>query len=60
MSCLELARDRFSAEIANNIEVTTAQSSPARAHENVIEALFRFNTSRINLARAQGRLVTLY
>lgn len=57
---LELARDRFGAGIANNIEVTNAQSSLARGRDNVIEALFRFHASRINLARAQGRLDTLY
>ncbi len=60
MKELELARDRFSAGIANNIEVTNAQASLARARDNVTEALFRFNASRINLARAQGRLDALY
>lgn len=57
---LELARDRFEAGIANNIEVTNAQTSVARARDNVIEALFRFNASRVNLARAQGQMETLY
>lgn len=57
---LELARDRFEAGIANNIEVTNAQTSVARARDNVIEALFRFNASRVNLARAEGKLETLY
>ena len=57
---LELARDRFGAGIANNIEVTNAQASLARGRDNVIEALFRFHAARINLARAQGRLEMLY
>jgi len=47
---LEQAQDRFAAGVANNIEVTNAQTSVARARDNVIEALFRFNASRVNLA----------
>lgn len=57
---LEQAQDRFAAGVANNIEVTNAQTSVARARDNVIEALFRFNASRVNLARAEGQLETLY
>lgn len=56
---LTQARDRFEAGVANNIEVTSAQTSVARARDNVIEALSNFQASRINLARAQGRLETL-
>lgn len=57
---LELARDRFSAGITSSIEVTNAQTSVARARDNVIEALFRFNASRVNVARAQGKMEALY
>jgi len=57
---LDQAQDRFAAGVANNIEVTNAQTSVARARDNVIEALFRFNASRVNLARAEGKLDTLY
>lgn len=57
---LDLARERFSAGIGDNIGVITAQTSVARARDNLIEALFRFNASRINLARAEGQLETLY
>ena len=32
----------------------------ARARDNVIEALFRFNASRINLSRAKGEIEQLY
>jgi outer membrane protein len=57
---LELARERFAVGVANNVEVTNAQTSVARARDNVIEALFNFNAARINLARAQGRMDSLY
>ena len=56
---LELARQRFSVGVATNIEVTNAQTSVAQARDNLIEGLFNFNASRVNLARAQGRLDTL-
>lgn len=53
---VKLARARFAAGVATNIEVTQAQTAIAQARDNLIEALFNFNVSRINLARAQGRL----
>ncbi len=56
---LDLARQRFAVGVATNIEVTDAQTSVAQARDNLIEALFNFNASRVNLARAQGRLDTL-
>lgn len=57
---LAFARDRFGAGLTTNIEVTNAQTSVARARDNVIEALFRFNASRINAARAKGELERLF
>ena len=57
---LTFARDRFAAGLTTNIEVTNAQTSVARARDNQIEALFRFNASRINLARAKGEIETLF
>lgn len=56
---LELARQRFEVGVATNIEVTDAQTSVAQARDNLIEGLFNFNASRVNLARAQGRLEDL-
>ena len=56
---VELARERFAVGVATNIEVTNAQTSLAIARDNVIQALFRFNASRVSLARAQGRLQDL-
>ncbi|MBH0201901.1 MAG: TolC family protein [Nitrospira sp.] len=57
---LTFAKDRFAAGLATNIEVTNAQTSVARARDNQIEALFRFNASRINLARAKGEIEKLF
>ncbi len=56
---LAFARDRFTAGMGTHIEVTNAQTSVARARDNHIEALFRFNTSQINLARAKGEIEKL-
>jgi outer membrane protein len=60
MKELTFARDRFAAGLTTNIEVTNAQTSVARARDNQIEALFRFNASRINLARAKGELEQIF
>ncbi len=60
MKELTFARDRFAAGLATNIEVTNAQTSVARARDNLIEALFRFSASRINLARAKGEIEQLF
>ncbi len=57
---LDLARERFTVGVANNVEVTNAQASVARARDNVVVALSNFNASRINLARATGRMDLLY
>jgi len=57
---LTFARDRFAAGLTTNIEVTNAQTSVARARDNIIEALFRFNASRINLSRAKGEIEKLF
>ena len=56
---LELARERFAVGVATNIEVTDAQTRVAQARDNLIEGLFTFNASRIDLARAQGQLEKL-
>jgi outer membrane protein len=54
------ARDRFQAGVANNIEVITAQDELARANDNQIGALYRYNQARADLARATGQMETLY
>jgi outer membrane protein len=57
---LRQARDRFRAGVANNIEVITAQDELARANDNQITALYRYNQSRADLARATGKMEQLY
>jgi outer membrane protein len=54
------AQDRFQAGVANNIEVISAQDQLARANDNQIGALYRYNQSRADLARATGQMETLY
>lgn len=54
------ARDRFNAGVANNIEVITAQDALARANDNQITALYRFNQARADLARSTGQIEALY
>jgi len=54
------AQDRFRAGVANNIEVITAQNELARANDNQINALYRYNQSRADLARATGQMEALY
>ena len=54
------ARDRFAAGVANNIEVVTAQDALERANDNQISALYSYNQSRADLARATGHIEELY
>lgn len=54
------ARDRFQAGVANNLEVITAQDELARANDNQIGALYRYNQARANLAYAMGQMEALY
>jgi outer membrane protein TolC/ABC-type transporter Mla MlaB component len=57
---VEQARDRFKAGVANNIEVIQAQDSLARANDNEIAALYRFNQARADLARSIGQMEKVY
>jgi len=57
---VEQARDRFKAGVANNIEVIQAQDSLARANDNQIVALYRFNQARADLARSIGQMEKVY
>ncbi len=54
------ARDRFQAGVANNIEVITAQDALARANDNQIDALYRYNQSRADFSHAIGQIEGLY
>jgi outer membrane protein TolC len=57
---VDQARDRFQAGVANNIEVISAQDSLARASDNQIAALYRFNQARADVAHAMGRMEAAY
>jgi len=54
------AQRRFQAGVTTNVEVITAQDALARASDNQISALFRFNMSRAALARATGEIEAMY
>jgi outer membrane protein len=57
---VERARRRFEAGVTTNIEVITSQSDLARADDNRIEALYRFNQARADLARSIGHAEDTY
>jgi outer membrane protein len=54
------AERRFAAGVTTNVEVITAQDALARANDNQIDALFRFNVSRASLAQATGQIEAMY
>lgn len=57
---LDLARERFAViTTASNFELTNALTAVARARENLVNALFQLNASRVNLARSTGTLNAL-
>jgi outer membrane protein TolC len=57
---LELARERYTViTSSSHFELTNGLTAVARARENLVEALFQLNASRVNLARATGNLNTL-
>ena len=51
---LAQSQDRFSAGVADNLEVVQAQESVATAHESYIQSLYGHNLAKIELARAIG------
>jgi len=57
---VDQARDRFKAGVANNVEVIQAQDSLARANDNQIAALYRFNQARADYARSIGQMEKVY
>ena len=48
------ARDRFSAGVANTVEVVQAQEQVASAESSYTSSLFAFNLAKLSLARAVG------
>ena len=57
---VEQARDRFQAGVTNNVEVIQAQDGLARASDNQIAALYRYNQARADLAHSVGQMGALY
>jgi outer membrane protein len=57
---VDQARDRFKAGVANNIEVIQAQDALARANDNQIAALYRFNQARADFAKSIGQMEKVY
>jgi outer membrane protein len=53
---LRLARVRYVAGVADNREIIEALNQLALANDNVIEAKYRYNLSRVELARAKGEV----
>jgi outer membrane protein len=53
---LTQARRRYAAGVANNLEVTDAQTRLERARDNRIDALYSYNIARIDLGRAMGNV----
>jgi outer membrane protein TolC len=56
---LEMARNRFSAGVADNIELVDAQTALSRAKDSFIDALSRGKDANIRLALALGRMKDL-
>jgi outer membrane protein len=54
------AQRRFAAGVTTNVEVINAQDALARASDSQIDALFRFNLARADLARATGEIESMY
>jgi len=57
---LDLARQKFEAGVADNIDVISAQESIAIAEDNEIHSMFDFMQARANMARAKGDVVAFF
>ena len=51
---LRLARSRYNEGVADNREIIEAQTQLAVAADNFLEAVYQYNLSRVELARAKG------
>jgi outer membrane protein TolC len=51
---LRQAQDRFTAGVANNVDVVLAQEAVARAEEDLISTVYDLNLARASLGRALG------
>jgi outer membrane protein TolC len=57
---VEQSRDRFQAGVTNSVEVVQAQDGLARASDNQIAALYRYNQARADLEHSVGQMEALY
>ena len=57
---VDQSRDRFQAGVTNNVEVVQAQDGLARAGDNQIAALYRYNQARALVAHSTGEMEALY
>jgi len=55
---MQMARDRYSDGVGDNIQITSAQSALAQAHEDQIAALADYNAARLNFDMALGHART--
>jgi outer membrane protein len=51
---VRLAQERYRQGVADNREVVEAQASLALADDNYVDAVYQYNLSRVELARAKG------
>ncbi len=56
---LRLAQQRYRQGVADNREVVEAQNRLAIAADNFVEAVYQYNLSRVELARAKGDVRTV-
>jgi outer membrane protein len=56
---LRLAQQRYQQGVADNREVVEAQNRLAIADDNLVEAVYQYNLSRVELARARGDVRTV-
>jgi outer membrane protein len=56
---LRLAQQRYQNGVADNREVVEAQTRLAVADDNLVEAVYLYNLSRVELARARGDVRTV-
>ena len=54
------ARDRFSAGVADNLEVVDALADVTSAQSQLVSALYQYNTAKVGLARNIGLVQTRY
>ena len=52
--------DRVTAGVDTNLPLVTAQTSLTAAQSNLVESQYRYNVSKLALARATGVLETQY